>query len=224
MPGTRAWTSAVAATALVLLVAGCTGGDPDDPPTAQNTVVVGIGEPQHLIPTNSIESNSSQVLASLFYPLVGFGADRRPAPVAAASVTPDRNNRVWTVKLKTGFTFGNGEPVTADNYIDAWNYGAYAPNGQLASYFFARIDGYVDLQSKAPDGPAGPQPAPTPKANRMSGLKKVDDTTFTVTLSAPFAGWESVLGATAFYPLPRAAFSAPGVIAAGFEETPIGNG
>jgi ABC-type oligopeptide transport system substrate-binding subunit len=52
----------------------------------------------------------------------------------------------------------------------------------------------------------------------------VDDTTFTVTLSAPFAGWESVMGYTAFYPLPKAAFSAPGVIADGFEDAIIGNG
>ena len=45
----------------------------------------------------------------------------------------------------------------------------------------------------------------------MTGLKKVNDTTFTVTLSAPFAGWKSVMGYDAFYPLPKAAFSAPGV-------------
>jgi ABC-type oligopeptide transport system substrate-binding subunit len=224
MPGTSLWKTAAGATAIVLLVAGCSSGGSDNDAVPPNTVVIGIGEPDTLIPSNSTETNGSQVLSSLFYPLVNFDADKKPVLVAADSITPDKDNRVWTIKIKPGFTFSNGEPVTSDNYLDAWNYGTYAPNAQAASYFFARIDGYADLQSKDPDGPNGPEKAPAPKANALSGLKKVDDTTFTVTLSAPFAGWESVLGYSAFYPLPKAAFKEPGVLADGFGDAPIGNG
>jgi oligopeptide transport system substrate-binding protein len=223
MPGIRPWTMAVAATALVL-AAGCTGGSADDDRPSADGVVIGIVEPKHLIPTNTTETGGSQVLASLFYPLVDLDANSKPVPAAARSITPDATNKVWTIKLKPGFTFSNGEPVTAQNYIDAWNYGAYGPNGQGASYFFERVDGYADMQSKDPDGANGPQKAPAPKAKELSGLKKVDDLTFTVTLSAPFAGWETVMGYTAFYPLPKAAFSAPGVIAGGFEAAIVGNG
>jgi oligopeptide transport system substrate-binding protein len=223
MPGTSPWKMAVATTAIAVLAAGCSGGDPDDTEAPSNSVVIGIAEPQHLIPTNVTESNGSQVLSSLFYPLVTFDADKKPVPVAAQSIAPDKANKVWTIKLKPGFTFSNGEPVTSQNYIDAWNYGAYRPNGQGASYFFDRIDGYADLQSLDPDGD-GPKKAPEPEARTLTGLRKVNDTTFTVTLSAPFAGWESVMGNTAFYPLPKAAFSAPGVIADRFEDAVIGNG
>ncbi|BCY05645.1 putative peptide ABC transporter DppA [Actinoplanes sp. L3-i22] len=186
--------------------------------------MIGIGEPQHLIPTNSTESNGSEVLASLFYPLVDFDAQNKPVPVAAESVTPDATSTTWTVKLKSGFTFSNGEPVTSDNYINAWNYGAYGPNGQGASYFFEKIAGYADMQSTDPDGEEGPKKAPEPKAKTLTGLKKVDDTTFTITLSAPFSGWESVMGYSAFYPLPKAAWKSEGVIADGFEDAIIGNG
>ncbi|BCJ44386.1 putative peptide ABC transporter DppA [Actinoplanes ianthinogenes] len=215
---------AVGATAIALLAAGCGGGGSEGSDTTSNTVVIGIGEPQHLIPSNATESNGAEVLASLFYPLVDFDAQNQPVPVAAESITPDAKNTVWTIKLKSGFTFSNGEPVTSDNYINAWNYGAYGPNGQGASYFFERIKGYADLQSKDPDGEEGPQKAPEPKAKKLTGLEKVDDTTFKVTLSAPFAGWQSVMGYTAFYPLPKAAFSSDGVIADGFEDAIIGNG
>ncbi|GIF06459.1 putative peptide ABC transporter DppA [Actinoplanes siamensis] len=215
---------AVGATAIALLAAGCGSGGSDDSSSASNTVVIGIGEPQHLIPTNSTESNGSEVLASLFYPLVDFDAQNNPVPVAAESITADATSTVWTVKLKSGFTFSNGEPVTSDNYINAWNYGAYGPNGQGASYFFERIKGFADLQSKDPDGEEGPQKAPEPKAKTLEGLKKVDDTTFTITLSAPFAGWESVMGYSAFYPLPKAAWKSDGVLADGFEDAIIGNG
>jgi oligopeptide transport system substrate-binding protein len=224
MPGKRPWKMAVGATAIALLAAGCSGGGSDNTEAASKTVVIGIVEPKHLIPSNATESGGSQVLSSLYYPLIDFDADKKPVPVAAESVTPDAANKVWTIKLKPGFTFSNGEPVISDNFIDAWNYGAYGPNAQDAAYFYERIDGYADLQSKDPDGPDGPQKAPEPKAKTLTGLKKVDDTTFTVTLSAPFAGWASVMGYTAFYPLPKAAFSAPGVIADGFEDAPIGNG
>ncbi|WP_436523847.1 peptide ABC transporter substrate-binding protein [Actinoplanes sp. HUAS TT8] len=222
MPGKSPWKMAVGATAIALLAAGCGGGGSDDSSSTSNTVVIGIGEPQHLIPTNSTESNGSEVLASLFYPLVDFDAQNKPVPVAAESIT-STDNITWTVKLKPGFTFSNGEAVTSDNYINAWNYGAYGPNGQGASYFFDKIAGYEDLQSKDPDDD-GPKKAPDPKAKTLTGLKKVDDTTFTITLSAPFSGWESVMGYSAFYPLPKAAFKSEGVIADGFEDAIIGNG
>ena len=122
------------------------------------------------------------------------------------------DNKVWTIKLKDGFTFHNGEKVTSENYINAWNYGAYAPNGQDTNYFFEKIAGYADLQGKAP------------KAKEMSGLKKVDDLTFTVTLSEPYIDFKTMLGYTAFYPLPNAAFSAPGVLKDAYEQAPIGQG
>ncbi|WP_221325594.1 ABC transporter substrate-binding protein [Actinoplanes sp. L3-i22] len=224
MLGKAPWKMAAGATAIALLAAGCGGGGSDDSSTTSNTVVIGIGEPQHLIPTNSTESNGSEVLASLFYPLVDFDAQNKPVPVAAESVTPDATSTTWTVKLKSGFTFSNGEPVTSDNYINAWNYGAYGPNGQGASYFFEKIAGYADMQSTDPDGEEGPKKAPEPKAKTLTGLKKVDDTTFTITLSAPFSGWESVMGYSAFYPLPKAAWKSEGVIADGFEDAIIGNG
>ncbi|MEV6343455.1 ABC transporter substrate-binding protein [Actinoplanes sp. NPDC051851] len=224
MPGKSPWKMAVGATAIALLAAGCGGGGSDDSSSTSNTVVIGIGEPQHLIPTNTTESNGAEVLDALFYPLVNFDSDNNPVTVAAESITSAKNNTVWTVKLKSGFTFSNGEAVTSDNYINAWNYGAYGPNGQGASYFFEKIKGYADMQSVDPDGEEGAQKAPEPKAKTLSGLAKVDDTTFTVTLSAPFAGWESVMGYTAFLPLPKAAWASDGVIADGFEDAIIGNG
>ncbi|GAA2489835.1 ABC transporter substrate-binding protein [Winogradskya consettensis] len=223
MFGNRPWKMAVGATAIALLASGCSGGGSDDTDASSNSVIIGISEPQHLIPSNTTETSGAQVLAALFYPLVDFDDQNKPELVAAESISSD-DNKVWTVKLKPGFTFSNGEAVTSDSYIQAWNYGAYGPNGQGASYFFERIEGYADLQSVDPDGEDGPQKAPEPKAKSLTGLKKVDDTTFTVSLTAPFTGWESVMGYSAFYPLPNAAFSAPGVIADGFEDAIVGNG
>lgn len=222
MLGNRTWKMAVGATAIALLAAGCGSGSSEDD-AAANSIIVGIGEPQHLIPSNTTESSGAQVLAALFSPLVDFNEQNEPVLVAAESIE-STDNLTWTVKLKSGYTFHNGEAVTSDSYINAWNYAAYGPNGQGGAYFFERVEGYADMQSVDPDGEEGPQKAPTPTANTLTGLKKVDDTTFTVKLTEPFSGWKSVMGYTVFYPLPEAAFSAPGVIADGFEEAIIGNG
>jgi oligopeptide transport system substrate-binding protein len=207
------WKAVGGATAIVLLAAGCAVNDPGSVGFTPRTVVVGITEPQHLIPSNAIDLTSAQVLSSLFTPLVSFDDDNKPVENGAASITsPD--NKVWTITLKNDATFSNGEPVVADNFIDAWNYGAYGPNKQALSSFYDRIDGYADMQSTTRE----------PKATTLTGLRKIDDSTFTVTLSAAFPGWKYVLGHQAFLPLPKAAFSAPGVIKDGFEDAIIGNG
>jgi len=223
MPGKSQWKMAASAAAIALLAAGCSGSSSDDTEALPNSISIGILEPSSLVPSNSVEVNGSQVLAALFYPLVRFDAKNSPYPVAAQSIQHDKANRVWTIKLRPGFTFSNGEPVTSDNYIDAWNYGAYGPNAQAGSYFFKRIDGFADLQSEDPDG-KGPQKAPEPKAKKLRGLKKVDNLTFKVTLSEDFAGWQSVISYDTFFPLPKAAFASDGVLNKDFGEAPIGNG
>ncbi len=208
-------------TSLGLVACGQNGDDTGESNTSA-VVSIQISEPQHLIPTNTNETSGSQVLAALFTPLVSYDKENKPVENAAESVS-STDNTVWTIKLKNGFTFHNGEKVTADSYINAWNYGAYAPNGQGNSYFFEKVKGYADLQSKDPDGD-GPQTAPTPKAKTLTGLAKVDDLTFTVTLSEPYVDFKTMLGYTAFYPLPTAAFASEGVLADGFEEAVIGQG
>jgi oligopeptide transport system substrate-binding protein len=209
--------------AVTATLTGCDpfGGDAASE-AAPGTVRIGITEPRHLLPSNTNDSDGSQVLAALFTPLVGYDGDHRAQPLAAESIK-STDHKVWTITLKDGYTFHNGEPVTADSYLNAWNYAAYAPNNQANSYFFARITGYADTQPADPDG-GGPEPAAEPKSQTLSGLKKVDDRTFRVTLAAPFTEFPAMLGDTAFYPLPQAAWQSPGVLSPGFEDTVVGQG
>jgi ABC-type oligopeptide transport system substrate-binding subunit len=217
MFGKSPWKMAVGATAIVLLAAGCSSFGSDDDADYTDSAIIGIVEPSTLVPTDTTETNGSQVLTSLFYPLVDFDDHNQPVNEAAESITSS-DNKVWTVKLKDG-SFSNGEKVTSDSYIQAWNYGAYGPNAQSGSYFYERIQGYAALQNGTSAGKTV-----APKATQMSGLKKIDDSTFTITLSSAFAGWRYVLAYNVFDPLPDAAFSSPGVLKKGFNEAPIGNG
>jgi peptide/nickel transport system substrate-binding protein/oligopeptide transport system substrate-binding protein len=209
-----AWTAIPLITAFGLTA--CGSGDSSNSNSSSSGVVkIGIAEPKHLIPTNTTETSGSQVLAALYAPLVDYDADKKPFEVQAESIT-STDNKAWTIKIKSGWTFHNGDPVTSDSYIDAWNYGAYGPNAQDSGYFFSQIDGYSAV--------APTDPKATPAAKTLSGLKKVDDTTFTVTLAAPFSDFKTMLGYTAFYPLPKSAWESEGKLKADFESAPVGDG
>ncbi len=201
---------------IALVLAGCSGGTSEAEP-GKLIVSIGIGEPQSLIPSSATESNGADVLNALFTDLVDYDDNAQPIPLAAESITT-ADNRVWTVKLRSGWTFHNGEPVTSDAYINAWNAGAWGPNAHNANYFFTKIAGYADLN------PADGRSAP--KAKKLSGLKRIDDLSFEVTLNEPYNNFKSMLGYTAFFPLPRAAFSDldNNVIDPQFQEAPIGQG
>jgi oligopeptide transport system substrate-binding protein len=138
----------------------------------------------------------------------------------ADSIEPDDEFKTYTVKLKDGWTFHDGTPVKAESFVKAWNYYAYSPNGMANGTFFADIAGYDQTWADDPDA-EGPQKAPTPPAKEMSGLKVVDDTTFTVELSAPSNLWPVKVGYAVFMPMPDVFFEKG---PEEFAKNPIGNG
>jgi oligopeptide transport system substrate-binding protein len=178
---------------------------------------IGLPEPQHLVPSDTNDANGHQILLALYTPLVEFDDRLAPREAAAESIT-SADLKTWTIKIKDGWTFHNGERVTADSYVNAWNAGAWGPNAHRLNYFFEKIVGYEDLN---------PTTATTsPKAKKLSGLVKRDDLTFEVTLKAPYVNFKSMLYHDAFFPAPLAAFEdvANNKIAASYEQAPIGQG
>lgn len=216
MPATMApWRTgpvAVLVCVIALVLAGVTACS-TAPSTPPGMFSVYLGEPQHpLVPGNTTESEGAKVIGAVWTPLVTFDENTRAVTYegAAESVTsPD--NVHWTIKLKGGWTFHDGTPVTAQSYVRAWNYTALSTSAQGASYFFSNVVGYDALQ--ADDGGE-------PAATEMSGLWAVDPTTIKVTLSEPFAIYPLTLGYHAFDPLPEAFYANP----AAFGKKPIGNG
>ena len=194
-----------------------TGAETTAPPVAGATLSQNIGEPQFLSPGNATESEGILVLQQLYRGLVEYNAETTATENAVAASIETEDNQNWTVTLNPGWTFHNGEPVTANSFVDAWNFIALGTNAQQNASFFSSIAGYDDVNPAAPEGSETPPP---PTAETMSGLVVVDDLTFTVELSAPFSQWPLTLGYAGFYPLPEAFFDDP----EGFNEAPIGNG
>lgn len=222
----------VGAVALTLVLTACSGSDGDaespSPGATGSTstapvagkdggaVSIFLSEPQFLTPANTNETNGSEVLDALFTGLIRYDKDNKPQLSDLTESIESTDNKVWDVKIKSGWKFHDGTPVTADSFIKAWNYAAYGPNAQNNGYFFGpdaiNVTGYADLQP-ATEGAK-------PKATEMSGLKKVSDTEFQVTLASASNIFKTALGYTTFYPLPDAFFTDPKA----YQEAPIGNG
>jgi oligopeptide transport system substrate-binding protein len=209
---------------IALVAAGCSGGDDDggSTDTASAAITIDGTQPEvGLIPVNTTETGGGAVVDYLWTGLVSYPADGGAPQNAVAESINTTDSKTWTIKIKTGQKFHDGTDVKAKNFVDAWNWGAYSPNGAQNGTFFSDIAGYADVHTEDPDGPEGPKKAPQPTAKTMSGLKVVDDTTFTVTLGAPFSIFATKLGYSAYMPLPDAFFtSTPDA----FGKKPIGNG
>lgn len=218
MRGISPMKMAVAATAVALFASGCQSSSEPEAGNDGGTLRVYATEPAGLM-TGANDSPSIAVLRQLYAGLVEFDAKTGAVKMNLAQSIESTDNTTWTVKLKPGYTFDNGEALTADSFIEAWNWVAYGPNAQPNSYFMSHIIGYADTQSEDPDG-TGPQKAPDPKSKTMSGLKKVDDNSFTVTLDKPFVGFPATVGYPGFFPLAKACLAD----AKKCNEHPIGNG
>ncbi|MGN7950114.1 peptide ABC transporter substrate-binding protein [Microbacterium sp. 22215] len=218
---------ALAGTALfaigALALAGCASGGGNDGDGGSGAagdpdaiITTNGSEPENpLIPTNTNEVGGGKILDEIFAGLIYYDADGKPVNDVAEEITTEDPQNL-TVKIRKGLKFTDGEEVTADNFIKAWNYGAQAENAQLSGYFFEDIEGFVN-DAGDPDNPDddvfGAQ-------GDLSGLKQVDDYTFTIALNKPASDFALRLGYSAFYPLPDVAFEDMEA----FGQNPIGNG
>ena len=197
------------AAASALALSGCasdtgSGSGSTEGASSSSAIITTNGsEPQNpLLPANTTETGGGKIVTSIFAGLVSYTADGEIENEVAKSIESD-DAQHWTVTLNDGWTFTNDEPVTANSFVDAWNYAAKLSNAQGGSYFFDNIEGFsYDADSE------------------LTGLKVVDDLTFTVDLAAPEADWPLRLGYSAYKPLPEAGLADM----AAFGENPIGNG
>ena len=195
------------ALALSLGLTGCSGSDSSkgtDGGSAANVdskgiITVNTVEPQNpLIPTSTNETGGGRVLDALFSGLVYYEPKTGKDQNELAESIESKDQVVWTIKLKKDAKFSDGSPIKADNYIKAWSYGANPKNAQMSSSFFEVIKGFTP----------GPEEegAAAPDVPELSGLKKIDDYAFQVTLNQPTSDFAQRLGYSAYVPLPDVAF------------------
>ncbi|GHC07408.1 peptide ABC transporter substrate-binding protein [Streptomyces albogriseolus] len=200
---------AVCATALALATAGCGGGGGSGDSGA--VLSASWGDPQNpLEPSNTNEVQGGKVLDMIFRGLKRYHPETGEAQDMLAEKIETTDSQNFTITVKDGWTFSNGEKVTAQSFVDAWNYGASLRNNQRNAYFFGYIEGYDQVHPEE-----GEQTADT-----LSGLKVTGERTFTVKLTQKFSTFPDTLGYNAFVPLPRAFFDDHDA----WVKKPVGNG
>ncbi|MFR0358038.1 peptide ABC transporter substrate-binding protein [Streptomyces sediminimaris] len=206
------WVAGAAAVALAATACGGGGSDSGGGSGAGGAVFSSSwGDPQNpLEPGNTNEVQGGKVLDMIFRGLKRYDPKTGAAENMLADKIETSDSQNFTVTVKSGWKFSNGEPVTAKSFVDAWNYGASLKNNQKNAYFFGYIEGYDKVHPAS-----GKQTADT-----LSGLKVTGDRTFTIKLTQKFSTFPDTLGYVAFAPLPQAFFTDH----AGWINKPIGNG
>ena len=209
----KALAFAAMACSVAMLLSACGGSNSNaaSGDTAGSNIITAYNsEPQNpLIPGNTNETGGGKPVDLLFSRLVSFDKDGKASNEVAESITPNDDATQYTIKIKSGWKFTDGTPVTAESFTKAWSYVANVKNAQKCSSFFSAIAGYDDLQK---DGLKGDE--------QLSGLKVVDDTTFTVDLNQSDSVFPIKVGYSAFAPLPESFYKDPKA----FGEAPVGNG
>ncbi|MFC9034711.1 peptide ABC transporter substrate-binding protein [Streptomyces arboris] len=203
---------AACAVAVALAATACGGGGDDGGGSGADGIVSSSwGDPQNpLEPANTNEVQGGKVLDMVFRGLIRYDPKTGEAQNMLAESIDSSDAQNFTIKLKDGWTFSNGEKITAKSFVDAWNYGAALKNNQKNAYFFQYIEGYDKVHPES--GSAS--------ADTLSGLKIVDELTFTAKLSQKFSLWPDTLGYSAFVPLPKAFYENHDA----WLSKPIGNG
>lgn len=173
---------------------------------AGGTVSTYTCEPQNLQPGNNTENCGSRVLDQLFTGLTDVDYETYEALPAVATDWETEDQVTWTFNLSEDYTFHNGDPVTAQTFVDTWNWVVQPDNAQAGANFHNKFLGYAEVA----DG----------EAEEMEGVRALDDYTLEIELEEPFGQLPIVLTYTSFYPMPAEAFDDMDA----FQDAPIGNG
>lgn len=179
----------------------------DVAPTGSFTLGVTSYFLSHLMPGNSGGSNVNN---ALFTPLTQLDISSGKVVNAVADSIQTQDQKVWTIKLKKGWTFHNGDPVTAQSFADSWNATANPKNAMTSNLEMAVLGGYAEMNPAA--GKA--------TATVLSGVKVVDSLTLQITLAKPNTLFPALLSSSSFAPIPSEASKN----FAAFDQNPIGNG
>lgn len=176
---TRKWLAVTLVMALGILSAcgqaaetGNSGaGNSSD--NGKKTVNIGVTySPNTLNPLSPVGLVSSYVTGLMFLPLVDIDEDLTFKPMLADSIQTT-DNKTFTINLNKDAKWTDGTPVTADDVMFTFKLMANPKVASTYAYMFAIIEG-LDDSGYLPEG-----------TSDISGVKKVDDHTLTVTTKAP---------------------------------------
>ncbi|MDQ4144146.1 MAG: peptide ABC transporter substrate-binding protein [Actinomycetota bacterium] len=175
---------------------------------ADEIVTIAIKDPATLDPLLIGDPGSALVARQLYEGLTRWDPERREVVGALArSWKTNKKGTVYTFKLKPDATFHDGTPVTADDFIFAFDRIAERKNASDLAYVLQRVKGFTAVNQIG-------------KSQHLEGLRAPDPTTLVIELTEPDQDFPAVLTHPGLVPLSASAVNN----ANEFLRNPIGNG
>jgi oligopeptide transport system substrate-binding protein len=164
--------------------------------------LTGVSDLVSLDPAKASNQQDFTVVGILYGGLVRLDEKLLVAPSLAEEWSVSDDSMTYTFTLRDGIVFSDGSPITADDVVWSFNH-ALDPKtgGWTGPYYFTLIDGADEVA-------AG-------EATEVSGVKKVDDKTVTITIKQPSAYFLSSLSAGPSKILKKGAATDDGKISSG---------
>jgi oligopeptide transport system substrate-binding protein len=138
-------------------------------------------------PSKATDTTSHLMLAQMLDTPMKFNADGTISPLAATGFSVSDDGTVWTINLREDAVWSDGEPVTAQHYVDGV-INLLAPEvANDYAYVMFDIVGAAEYNSG--------------DTEELPAISAVDDYTFTFTLGAPRSYFDSILAFSTFYPM-----------------------
>lgn len=145
-------------------------------------------EPTSLNPPIGFDTVSWNVLNNLMEGLTRLGQDDQPQPAMAEDWDISDDEKTYTFHLREDANWSNGDPVTAEDFVYAWQQLLDPETGSSAAFLGYFIEGGEAFN--AGDGSVDDV-----------AVEAIDEKTFEVTLSSPTGYFLHVVSNPAFFPV-----------------------
>ncbi len=169
---------------------------------------------ESLDPQQATDGTSFEVIADYTDGLMQMDADGQAVNAIAESVDVSDDGLTYTFHLRADANWSNGDPVTANDFVFAWQRAVDPEIASEYSYMLSDIGQIVNAQDVI-DGA---------KDKSELGVTAVDDKTLEVKLNVPVSYFLSLMYFPTFYPVNQAFFESVGDTFATSPETTLSNG
>ena len=181
--------------AMILVLFAACGGKTDNAASEINVCIA--SEPDTIDPALNSAVDGATLIAHLFSGLAKWEQDSAGKLVLVADaateltegVKNDDGTITYTYTLRDGMKWSDGQDVTAEDFIYAWNRAASLALGADYGYMFEVVDGYAETQ----DEKTG--------ADASLNAKAVDAKTIEVTLTTDVPYWNELLAFPTYFPV-----------------------
>ena len=192
----------ILALVMSLSLVACGGGDSaetdgGDAAAATSLAVCLASEPDTLDPALNSAVDGATMIAHLFSGLAKWSQDANGNLVIVADaaeelvegVVNEDGTVTYTYTLRDGLKWSDGQPVTAADFVFAWNRAASVELAGDYNYMFDVVKGYSDIWAE------------NPPADAKLAVEATDDKTLVVTLSNAVAYWNELLAFPTYMPV-----------------------